>query len=188
MTTYISLLRGINVSGRNLVRMDALRLMYENSGFFNVSTYVQSGNVVFQGDDFNLNDLEQKISGQIEKDFGLKVPVIILTIDRLKQTIENNPFLNDKEPSNTYVTFLFSEPGQYDKAAIESKKQDDEEIMFSENAVYLYCPGGYGKTKLTNNFLESRLGVVATTRNWKTTNELFKIAQQKNMDQGGSAN
>ncbi len=180
MATYISILRGINVSGQKLIKMDALRKSYENMGFHNVTTYLQSGNVIFEGNDFEINDLEQKISRQIEKDFGFEVPVIVLTIEILKQVIENNPFLNDpnKDQSFFHVTFLASKPEQYDHKTIEDKKQNGEEISISNTAVYLYCPNGYGRTKLTNNFLETKLKVLATTRNWKTTNELYKIAKQ----------
>jgi uncharacterized protein (DUF1697 family) len=179
-TTYISILRGINVSGQKLIKMDDLRKMYEISDFQNVTTYVQSGNVIFNGDDFERSDLEQKISQQIHKTFGFEVPVIVLTIDKLKRIIDNNPFLKDsnKEHSFLYVTFLSSKPDCIGKESIESKKQDEEAIYFSENAVYLYCPKGYGRTKITNNLLESKLKVVATTRNWNTTNELLKIANK----------
>ena len=182
MTTYISILRGINVSGHNLIKMDALRKLYENLGFQNVTTYVQSGNVVFTGNDIEVNELEQRITQQIEKDFGFNVPVIVLTLSKLKQIIENNPLLknhnNNIDIAYLHVTFLSSKPDHYDQKKIEDKKQDEEEICFSDNAVYLYCPNGYGRTKLTNNFLEAKLKVGATTRNWKTTTELLKIAQQ----------
>lgn len=177
MTTYISILRGINVSGQKLIKMDALRRSYENMGFQQVTTYVQSGNVIFTANETDVNTLEQKISQQIEKDFGYKVPVIVLTFNKLKQIIGNNPFLKDlnKDQAYLYVTFLSSKPDHYDKKIIEDKKQQEEEIRFSDNAVYLYCPNGYGRTKLNNNFLEAKLKVGATTRNWKTTMELFKI-------------
>jgi uncharacterized protein (DUF1697 family) len=180
MKTYISLLRGINVSGQKLIKMDALRKSYENMGFHNVTTYLQSGNVIFEGNDSDINDLEQKISRQIENDFGFEVPVIVLTIEKLKQVIDNNPFLKDlnKDQSFLHVTFLSSKPGQFNYKTIEDKKQNGEEIIFSDMAVYLYCPNGYGRTRLNNNFLESKIKVGATTRNWRTTNELFKIAQQ----------
>ncbi|HEY6976364.1 MAG TPA: DUF1697 domain-containing protein [Chitinophagaceae bacterium] len=180
MTTYISILRGINVSGQKLIKMDALRKSYEKLGFHNVSTYVQSGNVIFMGKDgFELNKLGQKISRQIEKDFGFDVPVIVLSIDKLKQIIDNNPFLKDpgKEQTFLHVTFLSSKPDKYDYKTIEEKKQNGEEVFFADNAVYLYCPNGYGNTKLSNSFLETKLKVGATTRNWKTTNELLKMAQ-----------
>jgi uncharacterized protein (DUF1697 family) len=180
MTPYISILRGINVSGQKLIKMDALKKSYENMGFHNVTTYVQSGNVIFTCNHFEINELEQKISSQIEKDFGFEVPVIVLTIDKLKQVIDNNPFLNDLNNDRAFlhVTFLASKPDHYDYKTIEDKKQSGEEINFTDSAVYLYCPNGYGRTKLNNNFLETKLKVGATTRNWKTTNELFKIAEQ----------
>lgn len=177
MQTLISLLRGINVSGKNLIKMDALKKSYENLGFHNVTAYVQSGNVVFFANDEKVEALEQKIKRQVELDYDLEVPVLVLTLEKLKQIIDNNPF-KDKEVPFLHVTFLSSKSEIIDFKVIEEKKQNGEEIYFSENAIYLYCPNGYGKTKLTNNFLESKLKVCATTRNWKTTNELVKIAEQ----------
>lgn len=180
MTTYISILRGINVSGQKLIKMDALRKSYENLGFRSVTTYVQSGNVVFTGKKAKSDELAQIISRQIEKDFGFEVPVIVLTIDNLKQIINSNPFLKDSDKDTTFlhVTFLATKPETFDRKTIEDKIRNGEEISFSDNAVYLYCPNGYGVSKLSNSFLETKLKVGATTRNWKTTNELLKIAQE----------
>jgi uncharacterized protein (DUF1697 family) len=180
MATYISILRGINVSGQKLIKMDALKKSYENMGIQNVTTYVQSGNVIFTCNHFEIGELEQNISRQIDKDFGFEVPVIVLTIDKLKQVIDKNPFLKDPniDLAFLHVTFLSSKPVQFDHKTIEDKKKSGEEIVFSDTAVYLYCPNGYGRTKLNNNFLEAKLKVGATTRNWKTTNELFKIAER----------
>lgn len=180
MMVYISILRGINVSGHKLIKMDALRKLYENLGFHSITTYVQSGNVVFSAADTDPKKLEEKISLQIEKDFGFDVPIIVLTISKLRQIIDDNPFLKDpnKNEAFLHVTFLSSKSEYTDFETIEGKKQSGEEIVFSEHAVYLYCPNGYGKTKLTNSFLEPKLKVVATTRNWKTTKELLKIAEQ----------
>jgi uncharacterized protein (DUF1697 family) len=178
MKSYISVLRGINVSGQKLIKMDALRKTYENLGIRDVKTYVQSGNVVFNVSETEPDKLEQLIYNQVVKDFGFEVPVIVLTAEKLKQVVDNNPFVNDldKDPTYMHFTFLSATPSNFDKSVIESKKQDGEEISFSGDAVYLYCPNGYGRTKLNNNFLETRLKVTATTRNWKTVNELLKMA------------
>ena len=180
MTTYISILRGINVSGQKLIKMDALKKMYENLKLENVRTYVQSGNVIFSSRETDLKKLENKISQQIEKDFGFLVPVIVLTAEALQYVIEHNPFAKGttKDIAFLHVTFLADQPKEFDKKSIEDKRLEGEEIQFSKNAIYLYCPNGYGNTKLNNNFLESRLKVKATTRNWKTTNELLKIATE----------
>ena len=180
MKTYISILRGINVSGHKLIKMDAIRKSYDQLGFQNITTYVQSGNIVFTSKKTKSDELAQKISEQIEEDYGFEVPVIVMTIDTLRQIIDDNPFLKDTGTERTFlhVTFLSSEPHNYDLRAIEEKKQKAEEIVVANKAVYLYCPNGYGKSKLNNRFLENKLRVGATTRNWKTTNKLLEIAQE----------
>lgn len=152
--------------------------MYENLEFESVRTYLQSGNVVFTAKETNPKALEEKISLQIEKEFGFDVPVIVLDTENLKQIIESNPFTKDaeKESDFLHVTFLAGKPLEAGLKSIEDKKQGGEEIRFSKTVVYLYCPNGYGRTKLSNNFLESKLKVRATTRNWKTTGELLKLA------------
>jgi uncharacterized protein (DUF1697 family) len=179
MKTYITLLRGINVSGQKLIKMNALRASFESLGFEKVQSYLQSGNVIFQGDDRSEGTLEQRIAQQINSDFGFEVPVLVLSVDKLEAIIKNNPFLNDlqKNISQLHICFLAAPPIDFHKVAIESKVQTGEAISFSEEAIYLYCPNGYGKTKLNNNFLESKLKVTATTRNLKTSNELLNIAK-----------
>lgn len=178
MTTYISILRGINVSGQKIIKMDALKNMYEGLKFKNIKTYVQSGNVIFTDNETDLKKLENKIHKQIELDFGFSVPVIVLTKEILQEIVNSNPF--SKAPKNEtsflHVTFLADIPTEYDKELVENKKQIGEEIQLADRAVYLYCPNGYGKTKLNNSFLETHLKVIATTRNWKTTNELLNLA------------
>lgn len=180
MTQYISILRGINVSGQKLIKMEALKQLYEKLNFENILTYVQSGNVVFSADNNKPKELEKIISAAIETEFGFDVPVIVLSAETLRKIAENNPFVNDnlRDPAFLHVTFLADKPGEFDKESIIAKQQAEEEIAFATNAVYLYCPNGYGKTKLNNNFLENKLKVKATTRNWKTTNELIKLANK----------
>jgi uncharacterized protein (DUF1697 family) len=180
MATYISILRAINVRGKNIIKMDALRMMYHKLGFENVTTYLQSGNVIFTNPLEKPVILAQRITERIKSDFNLDVPVIVLTADQLKHIIDCNPFSGDpkKDPIFFQVTFLEAPPSNYDQSAITSKKDNEEEISFSDDAVYLYCPNGYGNTNLSNTMLESKLKVMATTRNWKTTNELYQIAKQ----------
>jgi len=180
MHTYISILRGINVSGQKLIKMDALKSMYTNLHFENVKTYVQSGNVIFRAKNNDPKILERSISSQIKADWGFEVPVIVLDAVSLKTIIEDNPLAKDslKDASFLHITFLSDPPAKFDKESILAKRQPNEEIVFTSKAIYLYCPNGYGKTKLNNNFLESKLKVTATTRNWKTTNELLKLAAE----------
>lgn len=181
MTTYISILRGINVSGKNIIKMEALKRLFESLGFQKVTTYVQSGNVIFSSALSDVKKIEKLITSQIEKDFGLKIPIIVLTIEELKQYIEDNPLIKNRDEAFLHFTFLAERPTEIDckKERIKDKKMENEEIEISERVVYLFCPNGYGKTKLTNTFLEKTLKVTATTRNFKTTNQLLKIAEQQ---------
>ena len=182
MITYISIIRGINVSGQKLIKMAALKKMFESLNLENIQTYVQSGNVVFSSKKEDPKELEKIISSGIESEFGFDVSVIVFNSKSLETIIEGNPFAKDPLKDNAFlhVTFLADTPLSIDKESIIVKRHVDEEIEFTSNAVYLYCPNGYGKTKLNNNFLESKLKVKATTRNWKTTNELLKLARTVN--------
>lgn len=176
--TYISILRGINVSGKNKIKMDDLRKSYEIMGCKNVSTYIQSGNVVFVGNAIKCEEWASKISKRIKKDFGFDVPIQVLEKEQIQQIIQENPFLKDegKNAAFFHVTFLDSKPENIDYKTLASKTQTGEELVILDSVVYVYCPNGYGKTKLNNTYLEKQLKVSATTRNWKTTNALLDIA------------
>lgn len=178
MNTFIAILRGINVSGAKPIKMDDLRKTFKSLGFEKVTTYIQSGNVVFTATESPASVLARKIEDKISKDYGFDVPVIVLTYKELQNLFFNNP-LNDgtRETEFLHITVLSELPDDYNLKEIELKKQGNEEIVILERFVYLYCPHGYGKTKLNNNFLESKLKVAATTRNWKTAGELLKIAK-----------
>jgi len=180
MTTYISILRGINVSGQKMIKMDSLKEMYEDLHFTNIQTYIQSGNVIFQDIQSEQIDYGQRISNELMRKFGFEIPVIVLDTVELKGIIERNPFTSDetKDISHLHVTFLSSKPERTDNTQIYQKKASEEEFAITENAVYLYCPNGYGRTKLTNTFFENKLKVGATTRNWKTTLALLRIAEK----------
>lgn len=172
------MLRGINVGGQRLIKMADLRKMFEKLNFNRVQTYLQSGNVVFASEEKDIKQLEGLIFAEIETEFGYEAPVIVLSVKTLEMIVQKNPFAKERwrDPSFLYVTFLADSPGEINREGIVEKKQTGEEIEFSETAVYLYCPTGYGHTKLNNNFLESKLKVAATTRNWKTVNELLRMA------------
>ena len=177
MNTYIAILRGINVSSKNMIKMPALTKTFESLGFKDVKTYVQSGNVIFRSEFTNMKDLEKQICEQIDKDFGSKIPVIILEQDYITGIQKNNPFLNRQNIDLTklHVTFLSEEPKEENISKIDASKYMPDEFLFGSKAIYLYCPEGYGKTKLNNNFFENKLKVTATTRNWNTVNKLVEL-------------
>ena len=177
MTTFISMLRGINVSGQKKVGMKELKELYEAMGFGQVRTYIQSGNVIFEYPDTDRSTLVSKIERGIEGRFGFKVPVVIRTKDELWRLIAETPFAG-KDESRVHVTFLSSEPETLNVDEISRAKDDAEEFSAKSKEIYLFCPNGYGLTKLSNTFFERKLGVSATTRNWKTVNTLFSLTER----------
>ncbi|MBE9461219.1 DUF1697 domain-containing protein [Dyadobacter subterraneus] len=178
MKTYIAILRGINVTGQKIIKMADLKKMFEELPFENVRTYIQSGNIVFNAEPKSDQDLEKTIHDKIQKTFSFSVPVIVLDEKELKKVQQHNPFLTGRNEDLTklHVTFLNAIPENnlVDKLRETAKFLPDEWILDGKT-VYLFCPNGYGKTKLNNNFFENKLKVTATTRNWKTVNELVSM-------------
>ena len=178
MNTYISMLRGINVGGQKKVRMPKLKSLYESLGFANIETYVQSGNVVFNSEEKDNEKLTKSIEEQIEKTFGFAVPVLMRSADDLQRVIENHPF-KDEEPVRVLVTFLYQQPDQAKLDDLNRYEDKVDKFAIGAQEIFLFCPGGYGRTKLSNTFFENKLGVVATTRNWKTVNTLFQMTSER---------
>ncbi len=179
MATWISLLRGINVSGKNKIKMAALKSLYERHGFRDVRYYLQSGNVVFSSSQDDPQRIAEAISSYLRDDFGLEVVVLVIEPAALKAILHDSPFRDDpsKGEAFQYITFLIKDPGENDISGIKNAATGEEEIFVRKTAVYLYCPGGYGRTKLSNTFLEKKLGVPATTRNMHTVTNILNLSQ-----------
>lgn len=177
MATYIALLRGINVSGQRKIKMDELKILFESLYFKNVRTYIQSGNVVFEDGETDSGLLGKIIEDKILKDLGLEVYVIIRNQVQLKAILRDNPFMTsgNSEISALYVTFLSDYPNDTFLDRIKEVCYTPDEFSFIGREVYLFCPNGYGRTKLNNSFFENKLKLKATTRNWKTINELNEM-------------
>jgi uncharacterized protein (DUF1697 family) len=178
METYISLLRGINVSGSKMIKMELLKDLYLGLNFSNVQTYIQSGNVIFSAAEKDIRALENQVSEAIKTRFGFEVPVLILRKASLLEILRHNPFLqNDPETniSELYVTLLREMPEVEVSEKLKFVDFSPEKIVIRNQVIYLYLPKGYGNTKLNNNFFESRLKTSATTRNWKTMMALAKM-------------
>lgn len=175
----VAMLRGINVSGHKPVKMEALRASFERLGCDAVRTYVQSGNVVFTTTAAPGTALVRKIEAQLARDFGFAVPVMLRTARELSRVVDRNPFLKRTsiDRSRLHVTFLAEPPARKalaDLLQLSSTPPDEFELTGRE--VYLLCPNGYGRTKLSNTAFERLLGVNATTRNWKTVTTLLAMA------------
>ena len=172
------MLRGINVSGQKKIRMADLKSMYESLGLGNVQTYVQSGNVVFDSEERDVEKLKDVIEAQIEAIFGFSVPVLIRTGDDFRRVIDNHPFA-EEEAIRVLVTFLYEPPKSSKLEELSHYKDKVDQFTIGEREIFLFCPGGYGKTKLSNTFFEKKLDVIATTRNWKSVNALYQMANER---------
>jgi uncharacterized protein (DUF1697 family) len=167
MGTYLAMLRGINVSGQKSVIMDDLRLLLGQNGFVKVKTYIQSGNVILSHDESDQRLLSKRIEDIIFKRYQFRVPVLIRKADEIVQVLKNNPFLKEnQDTAKIYVTFLSENPEQKYIDTLSEFPQITDRFQQKGKEVYLYIPGGYGKTKLSNTFFENKLKVTATTRNW----------------------
>jgi uncharacterized protein (DUF1697 family) len=179
MKTFIGLLRGINVDGKNRLPMQKLRELGMGIGLSAVQTYMQSGNVVFQAEAVDPVSLATQIEERIRQEFGFSVAVFIRQPDEFKRILANNPFLvkRTEDPARLYVTFLYQDPDEVAWSRVTSPSGTTDEFARAEQVVYLFCPNGYGKTKLSNDFFERKLGVPATTRNWNTVSTLSDMAE-----------
>lgn len=171
------MLRGINVSGQKMIKMEALRDMYANLGFEAISTYIQSGNVIFKSESSEIYTLEERISQGVHDTFGFDVPVMVRTQAYFEDIVTQNPFQEKGyDSAHWHVTFLSDTPDDILLDKITAGDYGNDEFILHNQALYLYCPNGYGNTKLTNTFFEKKLKVSATTRNWKTVLKLLEIA------------
>jgi len=181
---YISMLRGINVSGQKKIKMTDLKALYEALDFAHVITYIQSGNVVFTAAD-NI-DLTALIEAAIQKQYGFDVPVLLRTTQDFDEVIKSCPFTHldleatgiERNGTKVLVTFLSNAPSDEDVRNVQKYLSPSEAMVVKDKAVYLHCPDGYGKTKASNVLLEKKLKVLATTRNWKTVRQLFALASE----------
>ncbi len=178
---YIALLRGINVGRNKRIKMADLVKAFESSGFRNVKTYVQSGNVIFEHDSSSAAEIAENIEKIIGQTFGFSVNVFIRTESELENIVKLNPFIKETgiEFDKLHVTFLSDMPDPKAVLSLDINKDENEKFEVIGREVYLYCPNGYARTKLKNDVFEKKLDTVATTRNWKTTNKLLELSKSE---------
>ena len=176
---YISILRGINVSGQKKIIMSDLKILYEHLGFLNITTYIQSGNVVFENTSKNIQDIKKAIETAIEKKYNFIVPVNVRRAEDYRTILNNLPFKNidiEQEGTKILITFLSETPEESNIIKLQEHVIAPEKLILDNQVIYLHCPNGYGKTKLSNGFIENKLKVTATTRNIKTVIKLCELS------------
>jgi uncharacterized protein (DUF1697 family) len=176
VATYVALLRAINLGARNQISMPDLRALFDDLGAGEVNTYVQTGNVVFSYTPTKPEKLAAAIQGRIGTAFGLDVTVLVRTRRQMENVAAGNPFLGGgRDPAKLHVTFLTGVPEAARTRELAGVRFPPDEFRIAGQEVYLHCPDGYGRSKLSNAFFERRLGAAATTRNWKTVTSLVSL-------------
>ncbi len=178
MPVYISLLRGINVGGNKLIKMDALKALYAALGFDRPRTLLQSGNVVFSVKGSDQARLEKRIAGAIAQEFGFEVEIVLRSVSQWQDVIARSPFARRKlDPSRLVVMFLARKPDPEGLRRLLAADIAPEEIVPGGQELYIHYPNGIGRSKLGKVPMEKLLKVPGTARNWNTVTKLFDLAQ-----------
>ena len=176
LNTYVALLRGINVGGRNKIAMKDLHASFVALGHGEVATYIQSGNVVFRSASKVASKLGAAIEAEVSKRFGLKIGVLVRTPSDFDVLIKGNPYLAPgRESSKTMVMFLDDVPTSDAIAGLDPHRSPPDEFVVRGREIYLYCPNGFGRSKLSIDYFERRLRTRATARNWNTVVKLADL-------------
>jgi len=184
MPAYAALLRGINLASHNKVPMGELRTLCGELGLGDVTTYIQSGNVVFSSVRTDSSALAGELEGAIAGAFGFDVPVVLRSAVELEGIAASNPYVQGgRDPSELSVGFLAELPAPERVSALRadplaSRPPGRDEFALLGREVFLHHPNGYGRSKLTNSYFDRRLGTMMTVRNWRTVVTLGEMTQR----------
>ena len=170
MDTYVILLRGVNVGGKNLLSMKELMAALEGAGFEGVRTYVQSGNIVL----ISARNPGNEVAARIQSNFGFTPDVLVFTVKEFNLSVANNPY---KKFEGKFVHFYFCKRSpKLNTPKLKELAQETESYELVGNVFYLHAPKGIGRSKLVSN-IDACLGVAATGRNLNTVSKLAEMVQ-----------
>ncbi len=173
---HAALLRGINLGAVNRLPMAELAAMFTAAGCREVQIYIQSGNVVYRATSALAARVPALIAAAIAERFGHRVPVVTRTAAELLALSRANPFLRaGADPATLHVVFLAERPTAARVATLDPDRSPPDELAVRGREVYLRCPDGFGRSKLTNDYFESRLATTTTIRNWRTVLKLVDM-------------
>jgi uncharacterized protein (DUF1697 family) len=170
------------MAGHNKIKMTDLAALYKKLGFKDAETYIQSGNVIFSdNEDLRVPYIASEIEISIQRRFRYNIPVLIRTIREMKRIISVNPFLAEKDfdPSKLAVMFLSEMPTDEQNQKVINIYYPPDKFKIIGKEIFIYCPNGFGKTKLFTTFFENKMKVTGTARNWKTVKTVLEIAERK---------
>jgi uncharacterized protein (DUF1697 family) len=174
---HVALLRGVNVAGRTMVAMSALKAMFEAAGARYVGTWIQSGNVLFRARRQEAREITAKVEAAIADRLGLEVAVLLRTEGELDRVTRRNPFVRrGDDPKGLHVIFLDGRPAAERIATLDPRRSPPDEFVVADREIYLRCPNGVARSRLTIAWVEGGLAMKATMRNWRTVLKLAALA------------
>jgi len=174
---WVALLRGINVGGKHKLPMKELVGLFAGLGCRDVQTYIQSGNVIFGASATLAGKVPDLVAAGIRKRWGFDVPVITRTAGQLVAAVKRNPFAKRAEPAHLGIAFLARKPSAAEIATLDPDRSPGDRFEVLGREIHLHTPNGMARTKLTNQYFDSRLSTVSTARNWRTVNKLIDLAE-----------
>jgi uncharacterized protein (DUF1697 family) len=176
-SAYVALLRGINVGGSNMLPMKDLAAMFTKAGASSVTTYIQSGNVVFRAERALATRIPGAVAKAITARTKMRIPILVRSAGDLARIAENNPFIERGVAiDKLHVVFLAEAPSEAATRELDPKRSPPDEFVVRGAEIYLHCPNGFGRTKLSNAYFDTKLHTISTVRNWRTVLKLCELA------------
>jgi uncharacterized protein (DUF1697 family) len=173
---HVALLRGVNLAGKNRLPMKDLAAMFTEAGCTDVVTYIQSGNVVFRATEACAARIPAAIAKAVADRLGFRAPVVMRTAGELRGVVRSNPFLRaGADAESLHVLFLADRPSPARVAALDPERSPTDEFEVVGREIYLRCPNGVGRTRLTNEYFDAKLATTSTMRNWRTVLKLVEM-------------
>ena len=174
--THVALLRGINVGGRNKLPMRELAAIFADAGCTDVTTYIQSGNVIFRAPSRLATRIPKLITDSIAERLALRVPVVTRSAAEFEAVVAGNPYLGiETDFTKLHVAFLADHPTSAALDALDPDRSPGDAYQVQGSEIYLHLPNGAARTKLTNAYFDAKLGTTSTARNWKTVLKLHDL-------------
>jgi len=177
-SSHLALMRGINVGGKNKLPMADLAAMFTAAGCQEVRTFIQSGNILFSATNPLAAKLPDLIAAQITKRFGYRTPVVLRTAAELKNVVRANPFLAQGLPEdNLHVLFLADRPTPAAVKTLDPNRSAPDQFIVRGREIYLHLPNGVARSRLTNDYFDTKLSTISTGRNWRTVTKLWELIE-----------
>ncbi len=173
---YVAFLRGINVGGKNKIKMETLRKVFGSLGFETVKTYINSGNVIFETVETAGKELAAKIESAIEKEFLLKIKVIVRKMSEIENIVANNPFAGQFENEKDLHVFFLDEELPADKRELLlSNNNENEQFAVRNSEIFCHLRVSVLDSLMSRDYIGKKLKVFATARNWRTVNKILEF-------------